>query len=252
LAIEPLIVAHRGASRDAPENTIPSFTLACEQGADAIEGDFHLTRDGQIVCIHDRDTKMLKGQRTAIKDCALEELKSLDVGSWFGEVFKGTRIPTLSKVFSTMPQGKGVFIEIKCGPEILTRLLEEIRISKLRWEDVEVISFNRKVIYELKVIAPHLKGLWISSFRRSKDGTLGPSVARVLKILKATRADGFSSSADARVDGRFVASLRQRGCEYNVWTIVDLNIAKRFLSYGVASITTNAPGYLKRNLFAGR
>jgi glycerophosphoryl diester phosphodiesterase len=251
LGIEPFIVAHRGASREAPENTIPSFTLAWEQGADAIEGDFHLTRDGQIVCIHDRDTKRLTGKKKAIKDCSLEELKSLDVGSWFGEIFKGTRIPTLSEVFSTMPQGKGVFIEIKCGPEILTRLLEEIRISKVRWEDVVVISFNRKVIHELKVIAPHLKALWISNFRRGKDGRFAPSIAWVLKVLRMTHADGFSSFADAMVDGPFVAALRERGYGCHVWTIDDLNTAKRFLGYGVASITTNAPGYLKRNLFAG-
>jgi glycerophosphoryl diester phosphodiesterase len=248
LANEPLIVAHRGASRDAPENTIPSFTLAWEQGADAIEGDFHLTRDGQIVCIHDRDTKRLTGQRKAIRDSSLEELKSLDVGSWFGEKFKRTRLPTLSEVFSTVPQGKRVFIEIKCGPEILTRLVEEIQRSKLRWEEVVVISFDRKVIHELKRIAPHLKALWISNFRRSKDGMFVPSVARVLEVLKMTHADGFSSSADAMVDGPFVASLRERGYEYHVWTIDDLNTAKRFLTYGVASITTNVPGYLRRNL----
>ena len=107
---QPLIVAHRGASRDAPENTIPSFNLAWEQGADAIEGDFHLSRDGQIVCIHDRDTKRLTGKRRAIKDFTLDELKSLDVGAWFGAAFKGTQIPTLAEVFSTIPQGKGMFL----------------------------------------------------------------------------------------------------------------------------------------------
>jgi glycerophosphoryl diester phosphodiesterase len=248
LAAGPFIVAHRGASREAPENTIPSFTLAWAQGADAIEGDFHLTRDGQIVCIHDHDTKRLAGQKKVVKDCTLDELKSLDVGSWFGERFKGTQIPTLSEVFSTIPQGKKVFIEIKCGPEILTRLLEEIRISKVRREEVVVISFNRKVIHELKVVAPLIKAFWISSFRRGRDGMFAPSIAGVLKILKMTHADGFSSSADPMVDGPFVAALREQGYEYNVWTIDDLNTAKRFLRYGAASITTNVPGYLRRNL----
>jgi glycerophosphoryl diester phosphodiesterase len=248
LAVEPFIVAHRGASRDAPENTIPSFTLAWEQGADAVEGDFHLTRDDQIVCIHDQDTGRMTGQKKAIKDCSLEELKSLDVGAWFGEIYRGTRIPTLTEVFSTIPQGKRIFIEIKCGPEILTKLLEEIRLSMVGWEDVVVISFDRKVIHELKVLAPHLKALWISSFRRSKDGRFAPSIASVLKVLKMTHADGFSSPADAMLDRSFGASLKERGYEHHVWTIDDLNTAKRFLSYGVSSITTNAPGYLKRNL----
>jgi glycerophosphoryl diester phosphodiesterase len=248
LITEPLIVAHRGASRDAPENTIPSFTLAWEQGADAIEADFHLSRDGQVVCIHDRDTKRLTGKRKVIQDCTMDELKSLDVGAWFAETFKGARIPTLSEVFSNIPQGKQVFMEIKCGPEILTRLLEEIRISKVRWEEVVVISFNRKVIRELKIVAPYLKALWISSFRRGKHGLFLPTIARVLKVLEMTHADGFSSSADPMVDGPFVASLREKGYEYNVWTIDDLNTAKRFLRYGATSITTNVPGFLKRNL----
>jgi len=245
---QPLIVAHRGAPRDAPENTIPSFNLAWEQGADAIEGDFHLSRDGQIVCIHDRDTKRLTGKRRAVKDCTLDELKSLDAGAWFGAAFKGTQIPTLAEVFSTIPHGKGMFVEIKCGPEILPKLLQEIRTAKVRREDVVVISFSRKVIQELKVVAPHLKAFWISNFRRGKDGIFAPSIARIFKVLKMTHADGFSSSVDPMVDAAFVAALTEKGYDYNVWTIDDLNTAKRFLSYGVASITTNMPGYLKRNL----
>lgn len=247
-ATEALIVAHRGASRDAPENTIPSFTLAWEQGADAIEGDFRVTRDGQIVCVHDRDTRRLSGNRKAVKDCSLEELKSLDAGGWFGEAFKGTRIPTLAEALSTVPPRKKVFVEIKCGPEILTRLLQEISVSKVGREEVVVISFNRKVIRALKVMAPDLKALWIGSFRGSRKGVFVPLIAKVLEVLRRTHADGFSASADLMVDRAFVASLRESGYETHVWTIDDPETAKRLLGYGVASITTNVPGYLKRNL----
>ena len=72
---EPLVVAHRGASGDAPENTAPALKLACEQGVDAIQGDFHLRKDGQIVCIHDKGTKKVSGQKLMVRDFTLISLR---------------------------------------------------------------------------------------------------------------------------------------------------------------------------------
>ena len=77
---KPMVVAHRGASGEAPENTIPAFKLAWRQGADAIEGDFHLTKDGQVVCIHDANTKKVAEKNLVVKNTTLAELKKLDVG----------------------------------------------------------------------------------------------------------------------------------------------------------------------------
>lgn len=88
LSAEPVIVAHRGASHDAPENTLPAFELAWEQGADAIEGDFHLTRDGHIICLHDKDTKRTAGVKLVVKNSPLAELRKLDVGEWKDPRFK--------------------------------------------------------------------------------------------------------------------------------------------------------------------
>ncbi len=82
-----MIVAHRGASGDAPENTLASFSLAWQQDADAIEGDFHLTSDGHIVCIHDSDTNRVSGTRLVINKSTLKELQELDIGSHFGDKF---------------------------------------------------------------------------------------------------------------------------------------------------------------------
>src|SRR6056300_610029 len=79
---KPLIVAHRGASYDAPENTLPAFELAWKQGADAVEGDFLLTGDGKIVCFHDKDTKRLTGQKMDISKTSFADLQKLDVGKW--------------------------------------------------------------------------------------------------------------------------------------------------------------------------
>ncbi|MDP6721144.1 MAG: glycerophosphodiester phosphodiesterase family protein, partial [Pirellulaceae bacterium] len=93
-----LIVAHRGASYDAPENTLAAFRLAWRQGADGIEGDFYLTKDGQIVCIHDADTKRTAGVSRQVAKSTLAELRELDVGRWKDEEFAGERMPTLQQV----------------------------------------------------------------------------------------------------------------------------------------------------------
>ncbi len=126
-----LIVAHRGASEDAPENTLPAFRLAWEQGADAIEGDFYRTKDGQIVCIHDGDTKRVAGEKLVVQESTLEELQRLDVGAWKGQQWAGTRIPTLREVLETVPAGKRFYVEVKGSAEMVPHLIEELGRSGL-------------------------------------------------------------------------------------------------------------------------
>ena len=114
-ASNPMIVAHRGSSHEAPENTLAAFKLAWEQGADAVEGDFLLTKDNQIVCFHDKDTKRLTGQKLVVAQTSFANLQKLDVGKWKNEKFRGTRMPLIGDVFATIPQGKKIFVEVKCG-----------------------------------------------------------------------------------------------------------------------------------------
>ena len=127
----PIIVAHRGASKLAPENTIAAFELAWDQGADAIEGDFLLTADGEIVCIHDKNTKRVAKSNFTVEDSTLNELLQLDVGAWMGNKWSGTKIPTTSQVFATIPSGKLIYNEIKCGSEIISKLFEELRNPRM-------------------------------------------------------------------------------------------------------------------------
>jgi glycerophosphoryl diester phosphodiesterase len=110
-----LIIAHRGASHDAPENTLASFKLAWEQKADGIEGDFYLTKDGKIVCIHDKTTKRTSGQKVELDVAAstLAELRKVDVGAWKDPKYAGEKMPTLEEVLAIVPAGKVFFIEIK-------------------------------------------------------------------------------------------------------------------------------------------
>jgi glycerophosphoryl diester phosphodiesterase len=247
-AAEPFLVAHRGASHDAPENTLPAFELAWKQGADAIEGDFHLTADGKIVCLHDYDTQRVSGVRKIVKDSTLAELQALDAGAWFKPEFKGTTMPTLRDVIATVPAGKKFYLEVKCGPEIVPAMLADLAASGLKTEQLVVISFNAPVIEELKKRKPEYKACWLSSFEKASP--LDPGPAEVLATVGRIKADGFSSKADPRLDAAFVKTLRDAGVEYHCWTVDDAATARRFLGLGARSITTNRPGFLRQALAA--
>lgn len=249
-AAEPFIVAHRGASHDAPENTLPAFELAWKQGADAIEGDFHLTSDGKIVCLHDFDSKRVSGIKKVVKESTLVELQALDVGAWFKPGFEGTKMPTLRDVIATIPAGKKFYLEVKCGPEIVRTMLDDLAASGLKPEQLVVISFNAPVIKELKKLKPEYKACWLSSFEKSSP--LEPGTDDVLATVRRINADGFSSKADERLDAAFVKTIRDAGIEYHCWTVDDAATARRFLELGAMSITTNRPAFLRAALSAAR
>ena len=240
-----MIVAHRGASIDSPENTIPSFKLAWEMGIDAIEGDFHLTRDGQIVCIHDRNTERVAGKKLIVKESTLSELRELDVGSYKGNKFKGCVIPTFSEVLSTIPPKKKIYIEIKCGTEIITPLLTEIKNSDLSADQVVFISFNKEVLKTIKEKSPEHKVYVLGTLNKDDSGKTVPSKETILEILNQVSADGVSLGQDL-ITEPLVKSIMDMGYEFHAWTVDDIETAKRFKEWGVKSITTNDPGKLSR------
>jgi len=152
-AKRPWLVGHRGASAYAPENTVPAFRLAADQGADFVEFDLQLTKDRQIVCLHDnslerttdveqifpdRFRKVGDGpqgaQRWMLEDFTLAEIKRLDAGSWFDAKFRGTRIPTFAETIDALRGRSGLFIELKT-PErydgIETLILAELEAKGL-------------------------------------------------------------------------------------------------------------------------
>lgn len=145
----PWLVAHRGASAYAPENTVPAFRLAAEQGATFVEFDVRLTKDRQIVCLHDDSLERTTDveaifpdrSRTAsagaqatrrwpLEDFTLAEVKRLDAGSWFGPAFRGTRIPTFAETIDALRGRSGLFIELK-SPELYEGI-ERLVIAELK------------------------------------------------------------------------------------------------------------------------
>lgn len=232
----------------APENTIPAFKLAWDQGADAIEGDFYLTADNEIVCIHDKNTKRVAKSNLTIKDSTLNKLRQLDVGSWHESKWAGTRIPTISQVFSTIPDGKMIYIEIKCGSEIIPKLFDELKKSKLKQEQVVIISFNSQLISDIESKRPQVKTIWLSGIKKSKDGNIVPTAKTAISTLRRIKADGISTKAHDMLDETYISKIKKAGFEFHVWTIDDRSTARRFAGMGVLSITTNKPDYIKKQL----
>ncbi len=245
-----LIIAHRGASHDAPENTLASFRLAFEQGADGIESDWHLTSDGQVACIHDPDTERVVGKKLVVNKSTLKELQTLDVGKWKDPKYAGERIPTLADVLAIVPPGKKHFIELKSKAEIVAPIAKIIASSSLKPEQIVIISFHADAVAESKKLMPQIKAYWLCGFKQKKDGTLPPTVDEVATTVQKIHADGLDAEAvPDHVNADFIKRLNDLGCrDFSVWTVDDPAVAEFYKKLGVWSITTNRPGWLREQL----
>ena len=240
----PLIVAHRGASAEAPENTLAAFELAWKQGAGAVEGDFRLSADGEIVCIHDPDTARVAGKRLVVAESTLPELQRLDVGSWKGERWKGSRIPTLGEVLQVLPGGKPLLIELKTGPEIVHPLAEVLRAAPVTEEQIVLISFNEEVVRSARRLLPGVTVNWLTKVGVNPTGNRRPSVAEVVTVLRRTGAHGVGLGAHWTITRGYVRVIREAGFAVHVWTVDRPRSARRYARMGVASITSNCPARL--------
>jgi glycerophosphoryl diester phosphodiesterase len=246
------LIGHRGASADAPENTLAAFRLAFEQGADGIEGDFYLTRDGQVVCLHDADTGRTGDKNLQVSTSTLAELRTVDVGAKKAAGFRGERIPTLAEVLAIVPAGKDFYVEVKCGPEILPALEQDIKASKVRPEQIAVISFSPEVIAAARRKMPNIRAYGLAEFKRTADSAAWqPDMPRVLDTLQRTRAVGLGAGGPLDwFSKEHVRALRDAGFEVHCWTIDDEPTARALQALGVDSITTNRPKQLREWLFA--
>lgn len=246
------IVAHRGASFDAPENTMSAFREAWKQGADVIEGDFYLTADGQIVCLHDKTTKRTTRQTSDVepKNVTLEELRKLDFGSWKDPKFAGEKIPLLSEVLDAVPEGKKIYVEVKAGPKIVAPMKKVLEASGLKDEQIIIITFSTEVVIECRELIPQYKCNWLSDYKKPEGQTTWtPALPEVLATLKKTGATGFGTQAnDEVITEDFVSAVRKAGFEFHVWTVDSPDQAQRYQTLGVDSITTNRPAFIREAL----
>ena len=246
-----LITAHRGASHDAPENTLAAFRLAWEQAADAIEGDFRLSSDGRIVCVHDADTKRVAGVNHVVAATPLAELRTLDAGRWKAEHFADERLPTFAEVLAAVPPGKRFFIELKTGPEIVPVLAEELTAWNGDRGLLTIIAFDADTVAACKRALPDIRAHWLTSFKEDKaTGAWRPTAEQIAATVKACGADGVGMQGQRKViDEGFVGRLEAEGVgEFHVWTVDSPDDARAFRQLGAMGITTNRPAFIRAAL----
>lgn len=232
------LIAHRGASFEAPENTLPAIKRAWESGILNVEIDVHLTKDGEIAVIHDANTFRLSGINYEVKNETMAVLKTVDVGIWKGEQWKNTRIPELSEVLETIPTNGTLVIEVKCGVEIIPALVEKLKNYSAT--KICLICFNYEVILALKNTFPHYKCLWLLDLDYTPKTALETlPVAQIIEKTRKAKLEGVNVWAGKIADENFVKTLKNEGLEVVVWTVNSASEIKHFTAIGVDKITSD-------------
>ena len=243
------MIAHRGASYDAPENTLAAVRLAWEQGADAVEIDCRLTADDQIVVIHDPDTRRTAKASLQVNMHSLQDLQQLDVGRWKDRAFCGEQIPTLADVIRTMPTRGRLFIEVKCGVEIVITLVDLLGRAEKPVDRFVVISYDRQVVAKIKQQLPEVTALLVCRCEpRGARGAAATAIEDLIEIARCDRLDGLGLDARGLLDAATTAALTTAGLCCFSWTVDDPARARQLMAAGVQGIATNRPGWLRGQL----
>jgi glycerophosphoryl diester phosphodiesterase len=248
--MKTLIIAHRGESYDAPENTMAAIDLAWERDAEAVEIDVQHSKDGEVVVIHDLNTKRLAGIYKNVKDQTLEELRSLDVGTWKSAKFMGEKIPVIEEVLQSLPAGKKLIIEIKSGVKTIPILKQKLECANLELNQIEIIGFDLETMIAAREAFLEHKVLWLLDLDYTWQSKLfGPSIKNGIALAKKHKFEGLNVWAGKMLDKSMIDQIHDAGLLAYCWTLDDLEKAKKLLDWGIDAITTNRAHWIKRHLF---
>jgi glycerophosphoryl diester phosphodiesterase len=237
---QPLNIAHRGASYDAPENTLAAFDLALRLGADGIELDVRLSADGVPVVIHDATLDRTTDGRGPVSAWRWPELRSLDAGSWFDSQYARQRIPSLEDVFAAFGERLLYVIELKTN-SLRDHRLEQAVIAIIQRhglaDQVILASLNPFALRRVRRLLPQIAvGLLISPhqplyLRWTRLGTVMRYASRLLH--------------HTLIDANTVAWARRYGYRLHAWTVDEPDEMMRLAALGVDAILTNRPDVLR-------
>jgi glycerophosphoryl diester phosphodiesterase len=177
----------------------------------------------------------------------LAQLKALDVGRWKHAKWTGEQIPTLAEAFATIPEGKKLFVEIKCGAECIPAFVRDFKASGRKTGQVVPIGFSLGTMRQLKLALPDLEVCWIAAFRRTLRGW-SPKAEKLIERATETGLDGLDVGGRGPVDAAFARKVHDAGLKLYIWTVDSPAKAKRLIAAGVDGITTNKPGWLRSEL----
>jgi glycerophosphoryl diester phosphodiesterase len=240
----PLVLGHRGASADAPENTLAAFRLALAQGADGVELDVWRCATGEVVVAHDEDARRVAGVDLRVPDAPLAALRALDVGAWKGERFRGERMPLLAEVLEALP-GAVVNVELKSRGRDLRLAAAAARVVEAAGARGRVVvsSFDWRLLVAFRLAAPAVPVGLLFEDRAAWRARLAIAV----RLLGPSAVHPERTLVTADRARRWVA----RGLAVNVWTVDDPEEARRLAAAGAAAVITNVPGRIAAALGGG-
>ncbi|MFH0909094.1 MAG: glycerophosphodiester phosphodiesterase family protein [bacterium] len=220
------LIAHRGASADAPENTMAAFRLAIEQRVDGLELDVWLTKDGRVAVIHDRNLKRTLGKKGRIDEMTAREAAKHGV-------------PILGEVLELLPPGKRMYIEIKGGAELVPPLRKELAKFGAKAKEIMLLGFDRDVMAEARRgIRNH--EVWLNV----EPGRIGP-VQPLITELRRLRFHGVSLGYSKEITPHVVDRFRRAKLGTTVWVVDDVVTARRMQLWGFDYLMTNRPAALR-------
>ena len=242
-----LVIAHRGANKYAPQNTMPAFKKAYELGCEGFETDVHITKDGKIVICHNYTIDETSTGKGKVSDMTLEQLKNYDFGSYFSKKYEKVEIPTIDEFLSFVETTdiSVLNIEIKSPKEKETAIVKEtIKAVKEHglFDKLLISSFDPKLLIEAKTIDSKCKTGFLYS---PKSPTLLQMAWRQLRFTKSIGCDCVHPH-HIFVNKKFVEDAHKMGLKVNPWTVDDVFNIDRLLKIGCDGIITDLPDVVGR------
>lgn len=240
------IFAHRGNHDDelAPENTLEAFENAWNLSINGVELDIRLTADNQVVVFHDNDTGHLADQRVAISKCTLQNLKDIPIYDRYRRLNKQFTIPSLKDVLDKAPANKKIYIELKCGREIIDPLLDIFKSRQKILKQVIFIGFSNIPMKRVSEAFPDNETYLIY---RKKDAPHPEPIIR--EALKCNVA-GVDIQSCEYITNNFVNTIKEQGLSVHTYLVNNYekkpDLILQILKSGVNSITTNRPKWLTK------
>jgi glycerophosphoryl diester phosphodiesterase len=234
----PLIWGHRGASADAPENTLAAFSLALQQDADGVELDAQRCASGEVVVVHDESLQRTTGFAATVTHASYSVIRTLDAGAWKSERFRGERIPLLAEVLEAFP--RLVNVELKTEQIDDGGLTSEVvRVVRAAGAENRVLlsSFNPACLWRARLLAPRIpRALLFESEQRwlLRSGVVAPALA----------VDAMHPEHVLATPSR-VSRWRARGYSVACWTVDDPEVAASLERSGVSGVITNRPAVMR-------
>lgn len=236
----PVVVAHRGASAYAPENSLAAYRKAIKLGAKAAETDVHMTLDGHVVVMHDTSTDRTTGVPHVLAQTPWSDLQKLGVGTWFAPEFAGERLPDLGQLLDVTRGRMVLVVEIKAGTGIVEGVRQAVDARGMRPEIV-IFSFDASAIAEARSAMPDVPAVYLL---KPQGERYSPADVGTAAATGAT-AVGFSYT---RLDPPTIDAAHAAGYPVFVWTVNDPDVARALRDQGVDAIISDKPDVVEHAL----